>query len=905
MPNQRPDPDELLARVTAEEALAARGHLKIFFGAAAGVGKTYAMLEAAREQRAAGVDLVVGWVQPHGRVETEALLEGLEIVAPRRVAYREAVLAEMDLDAVLARRPALVLVDELAHTNAPGSRHAKRWQDVEELLAAGIDVYTTVNIQHLESLNDVVAQITGVVVRETVPDRLLEEADSVELIDLPPDDLLLRLREGKVYVPAQAAAAIDSFFRQGNLIALRELALRRTAERVDAQMQDYRRLHAIAEPWPTAERILVCASPSPLAARLVRAGGRLAAQLKAKWVVLYVETPGHARLRDADRARVVETLRLAERLGAETVTLTGQDVSATVLDYARTRNVSKIIVGKPERPRWRELVFGSVVDEVIRGSEAIDVYVLTGVGEDLAATAPPRLVRTSRWPAYGQAVAVIAACTVLTRLMWPVFADANIIMVYLLGVVLVAWRLGRGPAILASVLGVAAFDFFYVAPHLTFAVSDTEYLVTFGVMLVVALTISTLTVRLRLQAESARRRERRTAALYAMSRDLANTRGLDNLLGAAARHIHEVFDSRVAVLLPDAAGQLRVGAEAPIGFDLPANDAAIAAWVLDNGQIAGLGTDTLPGTDTLFLPLQSAQRTVGVLCVQPGQPADVQTPEQRHFLETFASQTALAIERAHLAEEAQRARVEAEAERLRGTLLSAVSHDLRTPLAAIAGSAETLLHDEATLDPRTRRELLEAIAGEVNRLGRLVTNLLDMTRFEAGGVRLETEWQSLEELIGAALGRLEPLLGERALAVDIAPDLPLVACDGVLIDQVLTNLLENAARHTPPGTPIDVTVRVTGGAVDAAVKPARAAVTVEVADRGPGLVPGDETRVFDKFYRHRPGQAGTGLGLAICRAIVEAHGGRIEAENRPGGGAVFRFSLPLAELPPAPAEESE
>ncbi len=894
MTPQRPDPDELLARVAAEEARAARGRLKVFLGAAAGVGKTYAMLEAAREQRAAGVDLVVAWVQPHGRAETEALLEGLEVVPPRRMAHREAALDELDLDAVLARRPALALVDELAHSNAPGARHTKRWQDVDELLAAGIDVYTTVNIQHLESLNDVVLQITGVVVRETVPDRLLAEADAVELIDLPPDDLLLRLREGKVYVPAQAAAAIESFFRPGNLIALRELALRRTAERVDAQMQDYRRAHAIGEPWPAAERILVCVSPSPLAARLVRAGGRLAPQLKAQWVVLYVETPGHARLREADRARVIDTLRLAERLGAETVTLAGQDVGATILAYARSRNASKIVVGKPERPRWRELLFGSVVDDVIRGSEAIDVYVLTGDEGDLASSAPSMLVRNSPWPAYGQAVVVIAVCTVLTSLMRPVFADANIIMVYLLGVVVAAWRLGRGPAILASVLGVAAFDFFYVAPHLTFAVSDTEYLLTFGVMLVVGLAISTLTVRLRLQAEAAGRRERRTAALYAMSRDLATTRGLDNLLGAAARNVHEVFDSRVAVLLPDASNQIEVRAEAPAGFDLPANDRAIAAWVLEHGQIAGLGTDTLPGTDTLYLPLQSAQRTVGVLGVRPAQPAEVQTPEQRHFLETFASQTALAIERAHLAEEAQRARVEAEAERLRGTLLSSVSHDLRTPLAAIAGSTETLLQDDAALDPQTRRELLESIASEAHRLGRLVANLLDMTRFEAGGVRVDKEWQSLEELIGAALGRLDPLLADRAVAARIAPELPLVACDGVLIEQVLTNLIENAARHTPAGTPIDL-----------AAGPAGAEVVVEVADRGPGLVAGDEERVFDKFYRRAPGQAGTGLGLAICRAIVEAHGGRIEAENRPGGGAVFRFSLPLGDRPPEPMAERQ
>jgi two-component system, OmpR family, sensor histidine kinase KdpD len=522
MNEERPDPDQLLERVRADEALKARGKLEVFFGAAAGVGKTYAMLEAARARLAAGVDVVIGWVDTHGRAETEALLPGLEHLPPRTVEYRGTTLREFDLDAALARRPVLILVDELAHTNAPGSRHAKRWQDVRELLASGIDVYTTLNVQHLESLNDVVARVTGVPTRETVPDSILEQADEVELVDLSPDDLIQRLRDGKVYVPAQAGEAVRKFFRKGNLIALRELALRTTAARVDAQMEVYRRDHAVPAIWPVAERILVCVSPSPLAARVVRAARRMAAGLHAEWVVVNVESPASNRPSEADRDRVIQTLRLAEQLGAETVTLTGHDVAAEVLAYARRRNVTRIVLGKPARPRWRELLFGSVVNELVRQSGDIDVYVITGEREGPQPPATKRPAPSVDWGSYGQAAGIAAVCTAVAWAMFPYFAPANLIMVYLLGTVLTAARLGRGPAILASVLSVAAFDFFFVTPYLSFAVSDTEYIVTFVVMLGLAALISTLTARIRGQAEAARQRERRTAALYAMTRDLVS-----------------------------------------------------------------------------------------------------------------------------------------------------------------------------------------------------------------------------------------------------------------------------------------------------------------------------------------------------------------------------------------------
>jgi two-component system sensor histidine kinase KdpD len=899
MNDQRPDPDALLTRVQAEEAQQTHGKHEVFFGATAGVGKTYAMLEAAHERRKEGVDVVVGWVDTHGRAETEALLEGLEVLPRRTVAYRGTTIHEFDLDAALARRPALILVDELAHTNAPGSRHAKRWQDVEELLNAGINVYTTVNVQHLESLNDVVAQITGVLVRETVPDSILEQADEVELIDLPPDELLQRLREGKLYVPEQAHQALEHFFHKGNLIALRELALRRMADRVDAQMQVYRRTHAIAETWPTTERLLVSVSPSPLSARLVRAARRMATQLRAEWLAVYVETPAHLRLPEADRDRVVNTLRLAEQLGAETVTLSGQHVSEEILAYARTRNVSKIVVGKPRRPRWRDAVFGSVVDELARNTVDIDVYVISGEHDDSRPPSTRLPEQTSDGSAYGWVLAVVVGCTAIDWLLFPVLEKANLVMVYLLGVTMVAMRGGRLAAIMASVLSVAAFDFFFVSPYLSFAVSDLEYLVTFAVMLLVALVISTLTVRLRQQAAAARYRERRTAALYALSREIASTPDTNALLRAAARHLHEVFESQVSLLLPDTTGRLQPWGSVAEGpshglagqglLTLDTKEQAVAQWVYEHRQMAGLGTATLPSAEALYIPLLGTRGAVGVLGVRPESPRRLLAPEQLHLLETFANQTALGLERATLAEEAQQAQVQVATERLRSSLLSAVSHDLRTPLTAIAGAASGLLEEETSLDTSTRRELCQTIAEEAYRLNRLANNLLDMTRLEAGAVQVHKEWQPLEEVVGAALTHLEAPLHERPLTTHLPAGLLLVPLDGVLIEQVLINVLDNALKYTPPGSPIALSAWTTEDTV-----------TVEVADRGPGLPPGEEQRIFDKFYRAQGAAmpSGTGLGLTISRGMVEAHGGRIWAENRPGGGTVVRFTLPLTGTPP-------
>ncbi len=889
MKDPRRDPEALLAEIREQEAREGQGKLKIFFGAAAGVGKTYAMLVEAHERRRAGVDVSVGIVETHGRPETAALLEGLEVLAARDVEYRGARLREFDLDAALARRPGLILLDELAHTNAAGSRHAKRWQDVEELLAAGIDVYTTLNVQHVDSLWDAVAEITGVLVRETVPDSIIDRADEIEIVDLPPDDLLQRLREGKVYIAPQIERALENFFRKGNLIALRELALRRTAERVDAQMESYRRAHAADRVRPAEGRLLVCVGQPATAPRLVRAARRMAASLKVPWTAVYVERQGGARETPKDREYITDVLSFAEELGAETAVLSGLRVSDEILAYARAHNVARIVVGKPSRPRWKERLFGSLVSSLLRESGDVDVHVIRGdAGEERSRPrTPPRL--HSPWSNYLRAMLPVAVCTAVAGLMHPYFDLSNLIMVYLLGVMVVAVRLGRGPALVASALSVAVFDFFFVPPAFTLGVSDTQYLVTFAVMLLAALVISTMAVRMRDQAEWARLREQRTATLYTLTRELAGLRSAEEIVEASARTLRDLFGSRVVILLPDASGRVEVRAGEASLLGPEAHDRGTAQWVLERGEPAGMGTQTLSGAQALYLPLRASRGPNGVLGVRPANVRDLLRPDQFRLLETCADQTALALERADLAVQAERARVNAEAERLRSTLLASVSHDLRTPLATITGAASSLLEEGRDLPGEVRRELAESIAEEAGRLNRLVGNLLDMTRLESGALQVRKEWHLLEEIIGATLDRLEPRLEGRPVQVTIPEHVGLVPLDDVLVEQALFNLVENAVKHTPAGTPIEIRADAEGGRA-----------TVEVADRGPGIRPGDEQRVFEKFYRARDGGApgGIGLGLTIARGIVEAHGGSLTAANREGGGALFRLTLPVEGTPP-------
>ncbi|HEU5406350.1 MAG TPA: sensor histidine kinase KdpD, partial [Nitrospira sp.] len=848
------------------------------------------------EQRRDGVDVVIGVVETHGRVETQALVNGLEVVPRRAVEHRGTLLQEFDLDAALVRRPAIILIDELAHSNAPGLRHAKRWQDAQELLKAGITVYTTVNVQHLEGLNDVVAQITGVRVRETIPDSVLERADDVELIDLPPDDLLQRLKDGKVYVPEQIQHAVHNFFTKGNLIALRELALRRTAERVDQQMEVYRRDHAVVRIWPAAETIMVCVNMKSRGPRLIRAARQMAADLHAKWIAVYVQIPRHLRLPQTERDRLVQTLRLAEQLGAETVMLTGENVAQEILSYARSRNATKILVGKPVRPVWKEWIFGSVVSDLVHRSGEIDIYVIAGEAGEGQPLIRRSLRSTSDVRAYGYASLGVLGATSVAWLMFPYFAAANLIMVYLIAVIVIAIRWGRGPSVLASILSVAAFDFFFVPPYFSFAVTDIEYLLTFGVMLVVALIIGNLAVRIRQQAELARDREHRTGVLYSMSRDLATHRGTGMLAQLAAKHLRDVFDAQIAVFLADADKKVQLKRGELLFFELEPKESGVAQWVYDHNERAGLGTDTLPGASALYVPLVCSTGPIGVVALRPKNAALLLDPEQLHLLESLMSQVALAIERACLSDEAQQAHVRAETERMRNAILSSVSHDLRTPLATITGAASSLAAERGEFAPVARRELAQSIYREAERLDRLLKNLLDMMRIEAGVVQLKKEWHSVDEVAGAALAGLDGRFHDHAVNTSFPADLPLALVDGVLLEQVVINLIENAVKYAPARTTIELAASATDREI-----------VVEVADRGPGIPIGEESRIFDKFYRAKPArEGGVGLGLTICRGIVEAHGGRIWAENRSGGGALFRFSIPLPDRqPPVETEQSE
>ncbi|AOI83186.1 sensor protein KdpD [Burkholderia cepacia] len=923
----RPDPDQLLDKLQRDEEKQRRGQLKIFFGASAGVGKTYAMLQAARQRLQEGVDVVVGIVETHGRSETAALLDGLDVLPLARFDYRGRTLAEFDLDGALARQPQLILVDELAHSNVQGARHLKRWQDVYELLDAGIDVYTTVNVQHLESLNDVVGAITGIRVWETVPDRVFDAADEVTLVDLPAEELLERMRDGKVYLAQQAERAVRNFFRKGNLIALRELALRRTADRVDAQMREYRADRSIQRIWQARERLLVCVGPGPEAPTLVRAAARLAASLKADWIAVYVETPRLQRLPDARRQRTLDALKLAAELGAETATLAGADAVAALIGYAKVRNVSKIVAGGSPKVGLVRRFARPFGEQLAERAGDVDLMLIRASASDEARAAPldarARDWRdafaqfgTHRSPPrhYAYAAAICAAITVVASLVSERLDLTNLVMLYLLGVVFSAVRLGRGPGVLQSFLSVAAFDFFFVPPRMSFSVSDTQYLLTFFGMLLTSLVISHLTSTLTRQASVAQRRERRTGAIYAMARELGAALTIEQIVEIGSRHVGEVFRARVAFLLPDSADKVRQKIEEPdaavtlTGADL---DSDVGQWVYDQQKPAGRGTDTLPATVALYLPLKAPMRTRGVLAVASREPRELEVPEQQRMLDAFAAQIALALERVHYVEIARDALVNMESERLRNSLLSAISHDLRTPLTTIVGFSSMLANgraaaqggDAAAAERFAQREgeLVDAIHDEALRMTGIVTNLLDMARLQAGSLQLKRQWSLLEETVGAALAACKRVLSRHPARVVLPADLPLLQMDAVLMERLFTNLFENAAKYTPPDTPLEIGAeRVTDDGLPF--------VRVHVDDHGPGLPAGMETRIFDKFTRGEKESAtpGIGLGLAICRAIVEAHGGKIGALNRtaPDGhvtGARFWFTLPVETPPAAPA----
>lgn len=891
-PDQRPSPEALLETARREEDAA--GRLKIFVGAAPGVGKTFEMLQSAHARRKAGVDVVVGVVETHGRAETEALLTGLEVIPRRRIDHKGQVLEEMDLDALIARRPQIALVDELAHTNASGSRHPKRYLDVAELLAAGIDVYTAVNIQHIESLNDVVAQITHVRVRETVPDSVFDRADAIELIDLTPDDLIQRLKEGKVYVPKQAERALEHYFSPGNLTALRELALRRTADRVDEQLLTHMQANAIAGPWAAGERILVCISEDPRSAGLVRYTKRLADRLHAPWTTVSIETRRSLQLTEEQRDRLADTLRLAEALGAEALTIpgAGRRIADDLLGYAHANNVTQIVIGKASRSWWFELVRGSVVHDLVRRAGNISVHVIAGdaLPTEPAAKRAQMTDRVEPFDAkpYIAALAVVALALGAATLLRPIFGIENVDLMFLTAVVGVAVRFGLWPSLLASVVASLSYNFFFLPPVYTLTITDPTNVAAFFFFMLIAILVSNVAARVRTQAVSAFGRVRTTESLYAFSRKLAGTAALDDVLWASAYQIALMLKVRVVLLLPEQ-GVITVKAGYPPEDELDKADLAAANWAWSNDRPAGRGSETLPGAKRLFLPMRTGRGPIGVIGIDDDRTGPLLTPDQRRLLDALVDQSALAIERVQLVEDMDRAERNVESDRLRQALLTSISHDLKTPLASVLGAASTLRDLSSKLSEAEKADLLGTVIDESERLNRFIANLLDMTKLESGAVVPNATLQDLAEIVGSALRRAGKILSRHRVALDLAPNLPMLELDAVLFEQVLFNLLDNAAKYAPDDTTI--TIR--------AIRDADS-VSLQVTDEGAGIPPADLEQVFDKFYRANKGdhvRAGTGLGLAISRGFVEAMHGTISATNRADrSGAVLTIRLPI---PPA------
>ncbi|MHB1544282.1 MAG: DUF4118 domain-containing protein [Gammaproteobacteria bacterium] len=902
--NLRADPDHLLRQVVEDESRRGKGHLKVFLGASAGVGKTYAMLQAAHFIQNTGRQVLIGVIETHGRKDTEALLAGLQRVPMKQVNIGSVSQHEFDLDSALEAHPDLILIDELAHHNGPASRHLKRWQDVQDLLDAGIDVFTTLNIQHIESLNDIVAQITGIKVRETIPDAMIEHAHEIELIDLPPDELLKRLAEGKVYIREQAEQATRNFFRRGNLIALRELVLRYAADRIDADMRQYREYHSIEEIWPVRERVMVCIPTGAVGERLIRVGKRMTDALRAEWIVVHIETIKNERLPPREQQFLRRLFRLAERLGAEMVSIPGgRHFSTEVLTYARVRNVTQIVLGKPRRQGWRRWLFGSVVDAIVQGSGTIGIHVVStetphshlsqktrkrsGVTHATKESHSPSLPRS-----YIGAFALISIATLIAWFFYGQVNLSNLVMVYFLAILATAVYFGRGPSILASVIGVVVFDFFFVPPLFSFAVSDAQYLITFSMMLLVGFVASQLVVAVRGQAERSVLRERRMASLYTLSQALASTRNQNDVLRTAIRHLSQEVGGLVAFMaaVPDSSKVTLCDVDELGALSDP--DLALAQWVYDHHQDAGLGTDTLPGSSALYIPFGDAKSAI-VMAVRPVQSSVGFDPEQRRMLQTYGSQIAMALERVRLAREAESSRFEAEAQKVKNSLLSSISHDIRTPLASIIGAAEILREPQPTLGEATRLQLAQDIQTQARRMSVLAENILEMARWQSGAVDLHRQWYPLEEIIGRALDRVKEGLQKHPVQTDLPEKLLWVQVDGGLFEQVFNNLFENVIRHTPDGTPFGIRAYRTPGTV-----------VMEVADYGPGLPKALGEKIFDTFVQGRPEQTsgGVGLGLAIVQSIIQAHGGSITAKTQAVGGALFRIELPMPDPPTFPED---
>ena len=807
---QRPSPEALLEAARREEDRV--GKLRIFVGAAPGVGKTYEMLETARARKRDGYDVVVGVVETHGRKETDALLEGLEVIPRRRVEYKGRWLEEMDLDALIARRPQIALVDELAHTNAPGSRHPKRYIDVEELLNHGIDVYTTVNVQHIESLNDVVAQITRVRVRETVPDSIFDRADAVELVDLTPEDLIERLKEGKVYIPKQAERALEHFFSPANLTALRELALRRTAERVDEQLLTEMQARAIPGPWAAGERILVCVSEDPRAAGLVRHAKRLADRLHGPLTALYIETRRSLQLTEQERDRIADTLRLAQALGGEPVTIPGGDrrIADDAIAYAQANNITQIIIGKSTRTRWFEILHGSVVHDLVRRAGNISVHVVAG--DEIAGESIPKKIvtiadqqRSFDLPPYAFALLTIALAVCVGIVLWPWIGIETVDLLFLTGIVGVAVRFGLWPSLFASVVSALCYNFFFTEPYYTFTIADPKNVIAVVFFTIVAIVVSNVAARARVQAVAAMGRARTTESLYAFSRKLAGVGTLDDVLWATAYQTSLMLKVRVVLLLPED-GSIVVKTGYPPEDILDEADLAAAKWAWQNNRPAGRDSETLPGAKRLFLPMRTGRGAIGVIGVDSDKPGALFTPDERRLLDALVDQSALAIERVHLVEDMDQVKRTVETERLRSALLTSISHDLKTPLAAVIGAAGALRELASKLTDTEKTDLLATIIDESERLNRFIANLLDMTKLESGAIVPNTVPHDVREIVGSALRRADKILAQHHIELELAGDLPMLELDAVLFEQVLFNLLDNAAKYAPVGS----TIRVQG-----------------------------------------------------------------------------------------------
>ncbi len=886
--DDRPAPDALLEQTRQDK----RGKLKIFLGAYPGVGKTYSMLQAAHERRKEGVDVVVGVVETHGRAETEAMLRDLEILPRKQIVYRGRVFGEMDLEGLIARRPQLAIVDELAHSNIEGSRHEKRYQDVEDLLEEGIDVYTTLNIQHVESLNDIVTRISRVQVRETIPDRVLALASEIELVDLPPDDLIQRLRQGKVYVPEQAGRAIRNFFSKGNLTALRELAMRVAAERVDAEMLNYMRTHAIPGPWPAQDRLLVCINESAVSKRLVRTARRMAERARIPWIAVYVRTPHYDSLSDTAKGRIAEAMRLAESLDGEVVTLHAESrLVDELLAYAQKRNVTRILIGRERKRHWTGWFRENVAQQILEKGTQFEVTVISPEPDadpkDTIGGFPPPDGETLD---YLKAALIVALAVGVGAAMWHFIDYSNVSLLLLIAVIITAINYGRWPSIFASVLSFLLYNFLFTRPYYTLTVFETSEMLTMALFLVASITVGNLAARLRLQVATMRVSAQRTSNLYEFSRKIAAAASLDDVLWAAVHHVASTLESRSLVLLPNQQNRLTIAAGYPPEDHLEMKDWGAAEWAWENGKPAGWRSDTLPSADWLFLPLKTRRGPVGLLGVSFADRNATLSPDEWRLLEALAGQVAVAVERTNLASDIEEARVLAEKEQLRSALLSSISNDLRTPLGSIIGSATRLANDADRPAPEIRDQLVQTILEESERLDRFIQNLLDMTRLGQGAHALKRDWSDIRKIAERAVRQLRKVIGERTVTMDIPDTLPAIHVDPALIEQAMVNIIDNAAKHTQPDGHISIKAWQDGYNFH-----------VSVTDDGPGIPAEARDAVFDIFYRVRTADARAayaGLGLSICRGIVEAHGGRIRAKEAPGGrGTTIEIVLPLMAMP--------